>query len=387
MSKRRLNWTATAVAGALLASLIPLAAGSAAAAPAADETEVGPVEQTKIDLARQLRLAATDRVAGQELFSALSTDGVVDPVTVFTKSDSKAGAEFTRLAAAADAGLKEFLGLPKMTGSTLAVYLADQDGQLARGVPPLFAAAPDEDSEASTLTAENLDGKPVIVDLAGEPPAPMIMVSLDMENITPEAMYAVSAALNAAGVLSDVFVPANPPKTTRLDRIKIKNVQEPGAGKWWCPGSLCDAEVFVIAMGGSNGQPRADVVPLYEVNVPNKNYYPFKTIVNWQGFSWSKIDLLIMEKDATGCQAPYSKYGSAVAGAITSLASGSTYVPLNAAARGALQDKKKICSWPLSFTVNLPDYVDRFDGVTQGFINDHVGASGNADVFTTLITP
>lgn len=383
MSKRRLNWSAAAIAGALLASLIPLASGSPAAA---DETEVGPVEQTKTDLARQLRLTATDRVAGPALFNALISDGVVDPATVFAKSDSGAGAEFTRLAAAADAGLKEFLGLTAMTGSTLAVFLADPDGQLAKGVPPLFAAAPEEDVEAATLTAETLDGKQVTVDLAETPPAPMIMVTLDMENITPQAMNAVSAALNAAGVLSDVLVPVDPPKSTRLDRIRLKNVQEPGAGKWWCPGSLCDAEVFVIAMGGSNGQPRADVVPLYEVNVPNKTYHPFKTIVNWDRFSWSKIDLLFMEKDATGCQAPYAKYGTAVAGAITGLASGASYVPLNTAARGALADKKKICSWPLSFTVNPPDYIDHFDGITQGFVNERVGASGNANVFTTLIT-
>ena len=384
MSKRRLNWSAAAVAGALLASLIPLAAGSPAAA--ADETEVGPIQQTKTDLARQLRLTATDRVAGPALFNALINDGVVDPATVFAKSGSAAGAEFTRLAAAADAGLKDFLGLTTMTDSTLAVYLADQDGQLAKGVPPLFAAAPEEDVEAGTLTAETLDGKQVTVDLAETPPAPMIMVTLNMENITPQAMYAVSAALNASGVLSDVLVPVDPPKSTRLDRIRLKNVEEPGAGKWWCPGSLCDAEVFVIAMGGSNGQPRADVVPLYEVNVPNKTYYPFKTIVSWDRFSWSKIDLLIMEKDATGCQAPYSKYGTAVAGAITSLASGPTYVPLNTAAREALKDKSKICSWPLSYTVNPPDYIDRFDGVTQGFVNDRTGASNNANVFTTLIT-
>lgn len=385
MFKPRIRLAAGAVVGAMVAVLLPFSSG----AVAAEEPVLSPIEQAKTDLARDLRDAARDPETRRALIDALVAGGVDDPRTIIAGSRTSASEQFTRQAGHIDAWVKGFLGLPAMTDAAFRVYVADVDGRLARGVDPLFAAAPEEDAEATTLVAEDLGGGRHTLDLSQTPPAPVILINLNLSNITPQAMNAVSASLRANGVLSDVVVstdrpPATPQsKFTRLDRIKLKDDHEPGSS-WWC-GSFCAAEIFVLAMGGSNGQPRVDVVPLYEVDFSGTTYFPNRVIINWQQFSWDKVDLLVMEKDATACQAPYSKYGAAVAGAIATQASSPNYVPLNSAARAALNTKSKICSFPLSWGVNPPDHVDSFNALTQGSTGTQVGVANNANTTMSLI--
>jgi len=187
-------------------------------------------------------------------------------------------------------------------------------------------------------------------------------------------------------VLSDVLEPVDPVEgTTRLDRIRVKDVQEWGAGKWYCPGSICDAEVVAFTMGGSGGVARVDVISLDSVNVPNKDYWVYRNIINWNNFSWTNVDFLVMEMDATPCSASWAKYGQVISDAIKSLASAPVYTPLISTARTALGDKKKICSWWNYWLVNLPDHIDSFNALSMYSVGTQVGAGNNATTTMTLI--
>ncbi|WP_281905909.1 DUF3103 family protein [Phytohabitans aurantiacus] len=375
----------------MLASLVP-PVGTAAAV---EETVISPVEQVKIDLARGLREAAREPEVRRALAEALAGDAVADPRTMFVGLDSLAGERFSQQAIQADAWLKDFLGLSAMTDAAFAVYVADVDGRLERGVAPWFAAGLGDDQAATTLIADDLDGVQHTVDLNQAPPVPLIMVDLHMDNITPQAMRAFSASLRAEGVQSDFLIPTDqtPPApqdpVTRLDRIKLDDDHEPGGDTWYCRWFIsdeCRAEIFVLAMGGSNGQPRVDVVSLHTVDYSGKTYFPNRNIVHWQRFSWDKVDLLVMEEDPTLCSLSPAKYGKIVARAIIPLAGNAAYVPLNTAARNAMDQREEICDvpWPLSLGVNVPDYVDSFNAVSKATVGTQVGVLNNADTTMSL---
>lgn len=382
MRKSKFRWMAAAAACALLASL-------GAVPAAAEDEQVDVVEQVKAELVQRLLLAASDDIAQRDLFDALLKEGVVDPATVLAGSRSGAGQEFTRWAAEADRTVTEYMELPRLESSALRVYLADSEEGLGKGQLPLFAVAPsNEENDSTTLTAFDLAGREVVLDLREAPRYPVIFADLNLGAIMDGAVWSVSAALNANGVLSDVLQPADPPPhspTTRLDKIKIKDVQEWGAGAWWCPGSICDAEVVAFAMGGSGGLPRVDVIALGEVNEPNTTYNVMRNIINWGNFSWTNVDFLIMEMDATPCSATWAKYGQVISDGVKTLAATPVYTPLIPAARSALNDKKKICSWWNYFLVNLPDHIDSYFALSQFSVGSLSGTSSNATGTFTLV--
>jgi hypothetical protein len=170
---------------------------------------------------------------------------------------------------------------------------------------------------------------------------------------------------------------------------QIKDAEEYGNTSWWCPLSLCAAEIFALVMGGSNGQPRVDILQLPEVGFQGTTYNPEKVLIDWSLFSWTDVDVLFMEEDIVGCLSPYVRYAQAVSEAVSTLASGPTFTYLVPAARAALADKKKLCPGVPAFIqdkTDLPDYVDSFNAVWLGQQGDFLGGAKNADVNLNAIT-
>ncbi len=375
--KRRHSWQAVLIASALLAPLALTPQAGAAGTTASEREDV--IGRLTTELAHELRVTAADRGAGQVLFDGLIRNEEVDPLTVFAKAGPVAE-RFNQLAREADAAVKEHQGLPKMKASSLTVRLHDPEGALAKGSLPLYAARPSgDDEELKSFPAEDSDGRPVTLDAVRPPAVPVIMVDLNMANIMPEGLALLVDTLAKYGIFGSVLEPADPqPNKTVLKRIKVKSDKEP-----WYKGG---AEMFALAMGGQNGHARVDVMDMGYLNHDGSTYHPDQTIIKWANFTWTNVDWLIMEGDATICDAGWSRYASVVANAIHTAGQSTTYVPLNDLAKQALSDKDQICDpwWPNSL-IDLPDFVDSFYGLTQQSTGVVAGSTGNADTTMALV--
>jgi hypothetical protein len=373
MKATPLRWKAALIAGVLLAPLALASQASAGGAVGEEREDV--IGQLLTQLSTELRVTAAEPEARQVLFDGLIRSEEVDPLTVFAES-KRGGEQFTRLAAAVDARVKEHEGLPKMQASSLTVRLYDPAGGLAKGLAPLYAAKPSgDDDELTSFPAEDANGRPVTIDAKTPPRSPVILVDLNMANILPEGMVLFVETLHQFGIEGGVLDPGPSPNHTILKRIKVKHDQEP-----WYKGG---AEMFAMAMGGQNGQARVDVMDMGYLNHDGTTYLPDQAIIHWGNFTWTSVDWLIMEGDATVCDAGWAQYAAVVANAIHSAGQSASYTPLSNLAREALKDKDEICaSWYPNWLIDLPDFVDSLNGLTQSHTGVQPGSTGNAD--TTL---
>lgn len=372
--KRAHRWQLLLAVAALLAP-VPLTVPAAAAdrtGTAAEEKAEDVIGQILAGLTRELRTTANDPGAGRVLFQALTRKEKVDPLTVFDKS-VPAAERFNQLAVESDAAVKKFQGLPKMVESSLAIQLYDPKGMLGEGKQAYYAAEPTGDEEDLTsFEAESSDGKPVTLDVKVEPEAPVIMVELDMANILPNGLTLFVETLRLRGVLGDVLLPIDQVvKRTDMDSVQVKNDQEP-----WYKGA---AEMFMLTMGGQNGQARVDVMDLGYLNFDGTVYQQPTRVVDWTHFSWSAVDLLMMEGDAVICDAGWARYAQVVANAVQSQGSGPSYQNLIGTAKAALADKDQVCDWWYpNWLIDLPDYADSFPAFTTASVGLVTGQSSNA---------
>jgi hypothetical protein len=379
--QRKFSLTTAALACALFAPLSPLGAGAAHAAPASVEKgEKGVrVEEIKADVAEKLQVSMRDLVARRALYNALAADGEADLTTVLANKHSAYGDLFTRQVAAADTEVKKVKGLDGMVASGLRVRVADEKsaGQLTKGVQPLFAPSPTEDNSAS-LVARDIQGDSVRVDLDTPTDVPLLLVELDIDNIMPVAVGAVSAELKRQGVESEFLTgreeqePAHAVApgasaaaatkiVTRLNTVKLNKDHEP----WW----KGRAEIYAVAMGqGKDNKARADVVSMPYLDYDDTTYYPGQGIIDWSHFKWNNVDFLVMEQDDN---TNYNDLAKVIAGAIATLAGGPQYVPLINEVLNAL---------PSSWTTDDDDYVDSFYMLSRQSNGLKIGASNNARV-------
>lgn len=386
MSRTTIMRRAGLTAGALL--LLPAVVAGQAAAAAGQPTMIVPaaatttrfdvIGQLTTQLAHELRLVAADPKAKAALFGGLITSAEIDPLTVLSGVDSPAAQRFTGVAAEVDAGVKQFEGVPRMAAASVGVYLYDPAQVLAKGQAPVYAAAPAGDDDKPVMfPAEDSTGRTVLVSSTGTPAWPVIIVDVNMQNVLPELLGVFTETLHSHGVLGDVMSPVEQPKQTILERIRVNKDQEP----WHKFG----AEMLGLVLTGQNGQARVDIVNMQYLNYDGKFYSPVQPLVSWPNSSWGVADFLIIEMDATACNAGVGTYATLVAQAVQAAGASPAYTQLSTLAFDSLTNKDTLChSLYPNDLIDLPDFVDSFNGLTPGTVGFVDGSTGNGRALLKL---
>ncbi|OJJ21026.1 hypothetical protein BKI52_10655 [marine bacterium AO1-C] len=247
----------------------------------------------------------------------------------------------------------------------------------------LVAYAPDGKDEANwkKVKAYTLDKKVVYLDPFKAPNVPVVVVETDgfealkveAELMNRELRKAGAQALVNRKVDGQMKRTAGGIETTKLDRIRLNNDEEP-----WISGA---AEIYAITSGvrGSNNEAQINVIPMYYLDYAGTTYYPNQILLFWDDYSYQAANIQLFEKDDNY---NYKQMvGIIVDGVfqITGTLSGQPIVNVLGQIANAV-----IQAMPDQWFTNDDDYVDSYYTIEKNrTYRNHSGAGGNANVDLT----
>ncbi|MBO4204971.1 DUF3103 family protein, partial [Micromonospora echinofusca] len=255
-------------------------------------------------------------------------------------------------------------GLPADTGSLLRLRLAHPDmrAALARGVTPLVAATPNDDTP-TTVTGYDPAGGTVALDPARIPTRPVLLVEVDTAKALPAGLAYLRTELARRGVgdVASALAPVTAAAgywATKVTAVRLSDDEEP-----WIKG---DAEIYSVVAGfGLDGKAKVDLVQMPYLNEDGRTYYPNQLLVHYSAYKYNLADVVMMEDDG---DTNYQQLVQAIASALLTIVDGGVYTPLVNAILAAI---------PTSWYTDDPDYVDSWYTLatySSGRLN---GASGN----------
>ena len=246
----------------------------------------------------------------------------------------------------------------------------------------LVSFAPDGDEKSwAKIEAYNLDGEIVYLDSKKIPDVPVIVIETKgFETLKAEVDY-MNHQLQINGLQNSRFLSSqmnlNPSsktnsglETTKLDRIKLNNDEEP-----WISGA---AEIYAITSGIKNNNNEAEVkiIPMYYLDHEGTTYYTNQIMLFWEDYKYQAANIQLFEKDDNynfkELVKPIIDGIFQIVGTVT----GQSWVNTLGQIAGAI-----LQVMPDEWYINNDDYVDSFYTIEKNrTYSNHRGARGNATV-------
>jgi hypothetical protein len=305
--------------------------------------------------------AITDRLARQLAGEFASDAGKLLPATADRPVDLARAPENSPLGKAVRAANRAVLsakGLPGDGAPLLTVRLADPGmvPALRRGVAPLVASSPSDDT-ASSVTAYDQAARPVLLAADTVPARPVYLVEVDTAKAVTMGMAVVDATLSTHGQTAPARAAAGY-WATQVTSIRLNDDKEP-----WHKGS---AEVFAVAAGfGQDGKVKVDTVEMPYLDHDDTTYYPGQLLVHFSAYKYNLADLVLMEEDGG---TNYRDLALALSQALLTIVDGGAYIPLVNAILNAIPD---------DWWTDDPDYVDSWYTLSTATAGTLTGAAAN----------
>lgn len=226
-------------------------------------------------------------------------------------------------------------------------------------------------SERTTVEAFDQRGVSYRLDARTPPTMPVLIVGINRSEAHRAGVALMNRQLQAAGMQSNksqaaLAGPAANIETSKLDRIRLNNDQEP-----WISGA---AEVFAVVSGVQPDQAKATltIVDLPYLDYDGTDYTPNQILIFWSEYRYAAANVQLFEHDDN---TNYKDLAVALSQGVTAIlgAFAPAYAVIGQVATAILQ------AMPANWFSNDDDYVDSFYTLEKGrYYTNYVGAAGNA---------
>lgn len=228
-------------------------------------------------------------------------------------------------------------------------------------------------NEYATVEAFDRNGKSYKLDGRTPPTMPVLIVGINRTEAHRAGVELMNKHLQAAGMQSKPSMKLGAPSTmatnidtTKLDRIRLNNDQEP-----WVSGA---AEIFAVVSGVQPDQAKATltVVDLPYLDHDGTDYTPNQILVYWSEYRYAAANVQLFEHDDN---TNYKDLAVALSQGVTAIlgAFAPAYAVIGQVATAILQ------AMPANWFSNDDDYVDSFYTLEKGrTYTNYVGAARNA---------
>ncbi|MBB5868237.1 hypothetical protein F4553_001616 [Allocatelliglobosispora scoriae] len=350
--------------------LLALAASFAVALPAPAQAGVPTGAESVASITDGLARRLAGTLATPAARSRVTAAVAAAPVDLANLS---LGTQFATARTAANHAVQTAKGLPTTADSLLRVRLAHPDmlPALAKGVTPLVAAAPTDDTDGA-LSAYEPSGAEVKLDTTVVPQRPVLLVEVDVAKALPLGARVVEQTLAARGVgTAQTRSGLNAGYwATKINAVRLSDDEEP-----WIKG---DAEIYSIVSGfGLDGHPKVDIVQQPYLNNDGTTYYPNQLLVHFSAYKYNLADVVMMEDDG---DTNYLQLAQAIAAILLTITDQGAYIPLVNAILNAI---------PTSWWTDDPDYTESWYTLATWSSGRLNGASGNGwmDVSPYWVAP
>lgn len=170
--------------------------------------------------------------------------------------------------------------------------------------------------------------------------------------------------------LNKMFSGKNALETTKLDKIRLNNDEEP-----WISGA---AEIYAITSGIKDGgnKPEIKVIPMYYLDYDETDYYPNQILLFWDDYKYQAANIQLFEKDDN---INYKNLVTTIVNGVFQIVgtvSTQPWIGVLGQVAGAI-----IQAMPNDWYTNNDDYVDSFYTIEKyKEYRDYSGARKNATV-------
>ncbi|GAA2901660.1 DUF3103 family protein [Streptosporangium fragile] len=356
--------TATIAAFALATTLAGIAASPAAtaspaqpsqaAASAANDRAVA-MDGYKRHLAGEVARRLGEQQFRDALVRELTDDGQADLAALLGSVPSAKGvAEYARNANSEILKLKGVQAEESLLQIRIDPKMVER---ISAGEALVMATPSGDEKTVRTVVAFDAKGRSHELDAFKAPERPVLVVGLDEQKSVELAQRFVRQRLKEAGVAGiDRAVTEEPQPQAQqnaaetrpvqiLDGVRNINDHEP----WYKGGP----EIYAWVTGlGSDGTARVDQVWMPYIQKENATYNPGQTLIEWNNFKWTSLDVVFMEHDEN---ADLSGLARAIVEAALVASGYGQYVPLA---------DKIIAGLPSGWTKDDDDYVDSYYNVS-----------------------
>jgi hypothetical protein len=228
-------------------------------------------------------------------------------------------------------------------------------------------------NEYAPVEAFDRNGKSYKLDGRTPPNMPVLIVGINRTEAQRAGVELMNKHLQAAGMQSKPSMKLSAPMamatnidTTKLDRIRLNNDQEP-----WVSGA---AEIFAVVSGVQPDQAKATltVVDLPYLDHDGTDYTPNQILIYWSEYRYAAANVQLFEHDDN---TNYKDLAVALSQGVTAIlgAFAPAYAVIGQVATAILQ------AMPANWFSNDDDYVDSFYTLEKGrTYTNYVGAARNA---------
>jgi hypothetical protein len=229
--------------------------------------------------------------------------------------------------------------------------------------------------EYAPVEAFDRNGKSYQLDGRVAPSMPVLIVGINRSEAQRAGVALMNKHLQSAGMQGRPMAKpamstamAGSVDTTRLDRIRLSNDQEP-----WISGA---AEIFAVVSGVQPDQAKATltVVDLPYLDHDGTDYTPNQILVFWSEYRYGAANVQLFEHDDN---TNYQQLAVALSQGVTAIlgAFAPTYAVIGQVATAILQ------AMPAGWFANDDDYVDSFYTLEKGRVYTSLpGAGRNATI-------
>ncbi|MDK2124385.1 DUF3103 family protein [Parachitinimonas caeni] len=351
-------------------------------APKLQAGEVTVVDHVKRQTAREIaRMLGDARFAGvlqQKLDEQQGKVKVNALVDAYQKQDipmslRHRSSELKQL----DTAVRRFKGTEALTNGLMEVRLFQPQGFAAQvDVKDMLVAfePAGDDKRWTTVEAYDRNGNIHKLDAHHRPDVPVLIADVDGREDLRAGIAYVNTALTKAG-LQQAHNPmaraGKPLDTARLDKIRLKNDEEP-----WISGA---AEVYALVSGIQPDQAKAQInlVDMPYLDYSGQDYYPNQVLIVWNDYRYQAANVLLYEHDDN------TNYKDLVVAIISGvekiLGAFKPEFAVIATVAGAI-----VQAMPSHWFSNDDDYVDSFYTLEKGkTYTDYPGAGANAVITLT----
>jgi len=229
--------------------------------------------------------------------------------------------------------------------------------------------------EYAAVEAFDRQGNSRLLDGRAAPQVPVLIVGINRAEAHRAGVALMNQHLQAMGMQSTAKAARSAPAaltagidTTKLDRIRLNNDQEP-----WISGA---AEIFAVVSGVQPDQAKATltVVDMPYLDYDGTDYTPNQIMIFWPEYRFAAANVQLFEHDDN---TNYKDLAVALSQGVTTIlgAFAPTYAVIGQVATAILQ------AMPAGWFANDDDYVDSFYTLEKGrYYTGYKGAAGNATV-------
>lgn len=228
-------------------------------------------------------------------------------------------------------------------------------------------------NEFAAVEAFDRNGGSHMLDGRNAPNVPVLVVGINRTEAHRAGVALMNKHLQAMGMQSNKAPALSAPaaltagiETSKLDRIRLNNDQEP-----WISGA---AEIFAVVSGVQPEQAKATltVVDMPYLDHDGTDYTPNQIMIFWPEYRFAAANVQLFEHDDN---TNYKDLAVALSQGVTAIlgAFAPTYAVIGQVATAILQ------AMPANWFSNDDDYVDSFYTLEKGrFYSGYKGAAGNA---------